>query len=97
MICTTSLLLLIGLVGYLINQGPPIDRGLRAGGRRRWYPDRPPGHQPAPVPCGQLVVSPGGFILYDGQVWDVDYDWQAYARQHPGAVPRIILDLTAKR
>lgn len=64
---------------------------------RLWYPDRPPGHQPPPVRCEQLVAGLGGFILYDGRAWDVDYDWPGYARQHPGAVPRIIIELTTPR
>ena len=64
---------------------------------RLWYPDRPPGHQPPPVRCEQLVAGPGGFILYNGQAWDANYNWQGYARQHPGVVPRIIIELTTRR
>jgi hypothetical protein len=65
---------------------------------RLWYPDRPPGHQPPPVPCEQAAgVGSGVFILYNGKAWDAGYDWQAHARRHPGSVPHIIIQLTAKR
>jgi len=104
-------LLTVGCVPVVVGGGPPPE-GVVVGPRalhippghypppghcRLWYPDHPPGHQPPPVPCGQLAVGPGGFILYNGRAWDVDYDWQTYARQHPGTVPPLIIELTAKR
>jgi hypothetical protein len=29
--------------------------------------------------------------------WDADYDWRSHVRRHPGAVPRIIVDLTFRQ
>ena len=94
-----------GCVPVVIGEGSPpvvVTGGPRAlhippGHCRLWYPDRPPGHQPPPVRCEQLAAGSGGFILYNGQAWDADYDWQGYARQHPGTVPRIIIELTTRR
>ncbi|HKY64016.1 MAG TPA: hypothetical protein VJR29_11400 [bacterium] len=61
---------------------------------RLWYPDRPAGQQPPPVPCGQLGAVGGSFILYEGKAWDADYDWREYARLKRGKVPRLIINLT---
>jgi hypothetical protein len=49
------------------------------------------------VRCEKVAVVPGSFILYDRRAWDVDYDWATQARQQPGSVPRVIIDLTHRR
>lgn len=63
---------------------------------RLWYPGRPPGHQPPPMACSQVTGRPGAFVLYNGAAWDVDYNWQAHARRHPGSVPPAILQITVR-
>lgn len=62
---------------------------------RLWFPGRPPGQQPPPVRCSRLYrrVPLGAFILYRDRAWDSRYDWRAYERRHPNAVPRVILRL----
>jgi hypothetical protein len=42
------------------------------------------------------VAVPQTFVLYRGASWAVDYDWRAYAREHPGEVPSFIIDLTER-
>lgn len=64
---------------------------------RVWHPGRPPGHQPPPVRCDRVVAEPGTFILYNGKAWDGDYDWRGHARRHPGAVPELIIEISARR
>lgn len=64
---------------------------------RLWYPGRPPGRQPAPAPCAEIVVVPGTFLLYEGRAWDVDHDWRAYARRYPGMVPSVVIEVTTRR
>ena len=101
-------LLGVGCAPVVVGEHPPAVVGPRTfhvppghypppGHCRLWYPGRPPGHQPPPVPCERLIVGPGAFILYNDAPWDADYDWQAHERQHPGSVPRIIIQLTIKR
>lgn len=63
---------------------------------RVWHPGRPPGHQPPPVGCDRIVAAPGTFILYNGTAWDGDYDWRGHARRHPGAVPEVIVEISAR-
>jgi outer membrane lipoprotein SlyB len=63
---------------------------------RLWYPGRPPGHQPPPMACSQVTGRPGAFVLYNGAAWDVDYNWQAHARRHPGSVPPAILQISVR-
>jgi hypothetical protein len=67
------------------------------GSCRVWYPGRPPGRQPTPVPCETLVVAPGTFLLYEGRAWDVDYDWRSHERRYPGTVPQVVIDVIARR
>ncbi|HEU4370792.1 MAG TPA: hypothetical protein VFV05_21430 [Methylomirabilota bacterium] len=65
---------------------------------RIWHAGRPPGHQPRAFPCHQRVaVPPGAFILYNGVAWDGDYDWRRQARQQPGSVPSVIVEISARR
>jgi hypothetical protein len=68
-----------------------------AGFCRVWHPGRPPGHQPKPFPCQPVAIPAGAFILYNGVAWDGDYDWPAHARQRPGSVPRVIIEMSARR
>lgn len=63
---------------------------------RVWHPGRPPGHQPPPVPCDRVVAEPGTFVLYNGKAWDGDYDWRGHARRHPGSVPHVIVEISAR-
>jgi len=65
---------------------------------RIWYPSLPPGQQPKPVLCRQMVAVPAGtFVLYNGVAYDADYDWRAHARRQPGTVPSVIVELNARR
>jgi hypothetical protein len=64
---------------------------------RVWHPGRPPGQQPKPFRCRPVSVPAGAFILYDGVAWDGDYDWRAHARRRPGSVPRVIVEMSARR
>ncbi len=63
---------------------------------RLWYPGRPPGHQPRPMACHQVMVPSGAFVLYNGVAWDADYNWRAHGHRHPGTVPPAILQITVR-
>ena len=69
----------------------------RPGYCRIWHSGKPPGHQPKPFRCRPVAVPSGAFILYDGVAWDADYDWRAHARQRPGSVPSVIIEMSARR
>jgi hypothetical protein len=62
-----------------------------------WHPGRPPGHQAKPFPCQPVAIPAGAFILYNGVAWDGDYDWRAHAKRQPGAVPPVIVEMSARR
>jgi hypothetical protein len=67
-----------------------------AGHFRIWYPNRPPGHQPAPVRNGMLANAPltdGAFILYGDKGYDTQYDWRKHEQEKPRSVPREIIDI----
>jgi hypothetical protein len=32
-----------------------------------------------------------------GKAWDGDYDWRGHPRRHPGAVPEMIIEISARR
>lgn len=66
------------------------------GSCRVWYPNRPPGHQPAPTNCENLRnvrLAPGAFILHGGRAYDAQYDWRQEERRRPGTVGRDIIDI----
>ncbi len=63
---------------------------------RQWYPDRPAGQQPPPVPCNRLGSVQDSFILYEGRAWDASFNWKDHARKKLAKVPQIIIDLTSR-
>jgi hypothetical protein len=66
------------------------------GSCRIWYPNRPPGHQPAATSCNNVYntkLEPGAFILHGVRAYDADYNWRDEERRHPGSVERDILDI----
>lgn len=66
---------------------------------RIWYEDLPPGRQPVPEPCDRLLADrypAGAFILYGGESWDGDHDWETVAVDFPGAVPRPVIALSGR-
>jgi len=65
---------------------------------RLWHSGRPPGRQPAPTKCENLIgrVPAGAFILYNSNAWDADYDWREHVRLKRGSVPDVIVRLTSK-
>ena len=67
-----------------------------AGQCRVWIHDRPPGQQARPAACNALGNIPeGAFVLFNGEAWDIDYDWVAESRS--GSVPPEIVALTRRR
>lgn len=61
-----------------------------------WYPNRPPGHQPAATSCNNVYrtkLEPGAFILHGDRAYDADYDWREEERRRPGTVTVDILDI----
>ena len=63
---------------------------------RIWYPGRPRGQQPSPVPYGHPANAPitdGAFIIHGGQAYDTQYDWRQHEQQKPKSVPREIIDI----
>ena len=67
-----------------------------AGECRVWYPNKPPGHQPAPVKCESLVgvkLTDGAFILHGDKAYDTEYNWGEQERRQPGSVSPKILDI----
>ena len=65
---------------------------------RIWYEGRPPGRQPAPVPCNSLnrrAVGGRAFIVYGQGAWDAAFDWHGWERGHPGSVPKVVLTILA--
>ncbi len=96
-----------GVVGYVVlpRTGTVSPRKLKGvpkghypppGSCKIWYPNRPPGHQPAATSCNNVYrtkLEPGAFILHGDRAYDADYDWRAEERRRPGTVGRDILDI----
>jgi hypothetical protein len=89
-----------GTVGPRRLEGVPRGHYPPPGECRIWYPNRPPGQQPPPRPCGSLVgvrLEPGAFILHGDRAYDAEYDWRKEERRRPGSVVQDILDILFPR
>ena len=81
-------------------EGVPRGHYPPPGSCRIWYPNRPPGQQPAPTDCQRLAnvaLEPGAFILHGDRAYDASYDWREEERRRPGSVGRDILDILLPR
>ncbi|MFO7721509.1 MAG: hypothetical protein R6W85_13870 [Gillisia sp.] len=95
------------IVGYVVlpRTGTVSPRKLKAvpkghypppGSCKIWYPNRPPGHQPAATSCSNVYrtkLEPGAFILHGDRAYDADYNWKEEERRRPGTVSVDILDI----